>query len=526
MKPTPAQLVARYRELKRLYPLAFAQLWEPTCSACGGALEHVAGLSYRCEPCNILETRTSQRRAIARLFDPSVQRGFLLGGNRTGKSEGCAQVAVAVALGRNSQQVQLWGKRNGLDISWIQPGPGRVWAVALDSQDSRRYVRPKVAGYLPHGSKWRNRDGPGESEVSIPTVNGTGAIVFKNCDQGRDGFQGSAVHMVWADEEPSLPVITECDFRLIDYDHRGSDPSLGVTKMLFSMTPLQGWTPLLRHNFRGSPTAATGEPLAGVARVHLDGLDNPHIDRAALEARLSRVAAHEREARKRGEITALEGRIYTDFDPGVHVVEPFEIPKDWPRYQAIDFGYTHPFCALWGALDGDGRLYIYREHYRAGWLLRKHALAITEAESCPHCFDPDGYGSETDAEVWWERYDRGCSHCDQGRAEPEPDIRWADPENAGDRRSLSADYRIVNSPARKRVAPGIRDVAERLVVQPDGKPRLYVFNTCTNLLSEFPQYRWKPNRGSEEIEPKPLKTNDHAMDALRYMIRGIAVSVL
>ena len=126
MKATPAQLVARYRELKRLYPLAFAQLWEPTCSACGGALEHVAGLSYRCEPCNILETRTSQRRAIARLFDPSVQRGFLLGGNRTGKSEGCAQVAVAVALGRNSKQVQLWGKRNGLDISWIQPGPGRV----------------------------------------------------------------------------------------------------------------------------------------------------------------------------------------------------------------------------------------------------------------------------------------------------------------------------------------------------------------------------------------------------------------
>lgn len=49
-----------------------------------------------------------------------------------------------------------------------------------------------------------------------------------------------------------------------------------------------------------------------------------------------------------------EGAVYSEFDEDLHVVEPFEVPADWKRIRAIDFGYTNPFVCLWGALDPDG----------------------------------------------------------------------------------------------------------------------------------------------------------------------------
>ena len=241
----------RLSELGKRFPLAFARLWDPLCLLCSGPMEHLERWLFRCGECDVTEPRTSQRLAIELLMDPSVSRGFITGGNRTGKSEAAAQVGVAFALGRGSNQVQIWAARNRIDVSHIQPGPGKVWAIALDSGDSRRYVRPKVAKYLPSGSRWRNREGPGEAEVHLP--NG-GIVQFKNVDQGRDGFQGDAIHFAYFDEEPSPAVVSEVDFRLIDFDHRGGNEHLGLTKMLFPMTPLMGWTPLLRHNLRGDPT--------------------------------------------------------------------------------------------------------------------------------------------------------------------------------------------------------------------------------------------------------------------------------
>ena len=48
----------------------------------------------------------------------------------------------------------------------------------------------------------------------------------------------------------------------------------------------------------------------------------------------------------------------------------------------------------------------------------------------------------------------------------------------------------------------------------DGKPRLQVFNTCTNLIREIPSLRIKA--GTDDVD-KDLH-NDHAADALRYAI--------
>jgi PBSX family phage terminase large subunit len=174
---------------------------------------------------------------------------------------------------------------------------------------------------------------------------------------------------------------------------------------------------------------------------------------------------------------AAEGAIYESFNSSVHVIDPFPIPDSWERIGAIDLGFDNPFCHLWGAVDGDKRLYIYAEHYEAKKLLSYHANIIRAGG---------------------------------------PISRIVRDHDAQEGAELAA-HGIRTTPANKDVLQGIQRVAERLTVQGDGKPRLFIFKACKNLIREFPRYRWKVGKAKEE----PIKEDDHAMDALRYMVMSV-----
>jgi hypothetical protein len=60
-----------------------------------------------------------------------------------------------------------------------------------------------------------------------------------------------------------------------------------------------------------------------------------------------------------GDWDVADGAAFSEFDRAVHVVEPFEIPYNWPRIRAADYGYSSPSCVLWGAVDWDNNRYTW-----------------------------------------------------------------------------------------------------------------------------------------------------------------------
>ncbi|HKM28108.1 MAG TPA: phage terminase large subunit, partial [Anaerovoracaceae bacterium] len=46
-----------------------------------------------------------------------------------------------------------------------------------------------------------------------------------------------------------------------------------------------------------------------------------------------------------------------------NVIDPFEIPKEWPIYRSFDFGYSKPFSCGWWTVDYDGRMYRILDMY-------------------------------------------------------------------------------------------------------------------------------------------------------------------
>ena len=60
-------------------------------------------------------------------------------------------------------------------------------------------------------------------------------------------------------------------------------------------------------------------------------------------------------------------------------------------------------------------------------------------------------------------------------------------------------------------------MAERLAPDANGNPHLLVHDCCRHLINEMEGYVWNVTRSKADGPDVPLKRNDHAMDALRYI---------
>jgi len=183
-----------------------------------------------------------------------------------------------------------------------------------------------------------------------------------------------------------------------------------------------------------------------------------------------------------GEFVAFEGLIYEEFDREIHVKRA---PDKFVRVVAgVDWGYTNPAVILVLGLDGDGRAWIVDEYYQR----RKLIGDVTEA-----------------AAQLQQKWNVQVFQCDP-----------SEPANIHAMGRAGLPVRGADNA----VSEGIQKVKARLVDAGDGRRRLYIDPSCVNTIAEFESYCWKQQRDGE-LKDEPDKTNDHAMDALRYVLMAV-----
>jgi phage terminase large subunit len=197
---------------------------------------------------------------------------------------------------------------------------------------------------------------------------------------------------------------------------------------------------------------------------------------------------------------AAEGLVYEAYGPHNLKERGWTPPQAWPRYLSLDFGYVNPLVCQWWAEDGDGRLYLYREMYRTGYLVEDLAKWVKQE------ITPNQAGNS---------------------AEPRPVAVVAD-HDAEDRATFERHSGLKVTPADKSKTSGIQNVGKRFEVAGDGKPRLFIVSgACirpdrtlgdagkpTSTEEELAGYVWHPD-GKDE----PVKENDHGCDAMRYLVQ-------
>jgi len=92
--------------------------------------------------------------------------------------------------------------------------------------------------------------------------------------------------------------------------------------------------------------------------------DNPYLSQQGdYEAMLLSLPEQQRRQLLDGDWDIKEGAAFTEFNRHDHVIEPFEIPNNWVKFRACDYGYGSYTGVLWFAVSPDEQLVVYRELY-------------------------------------------------------------------------------------------------------------------------------------------------------------------
>lgn len=218
--------------------------------------------------------------------------------------------------------------------------------------------------------------------------------------------------------------------------------------------------------------------------------DNPFLaEDGEYERMLLSLPAVQRKQLLEGNWEINEGAAFAEFDTSIHVIPPFAMPTWWERTKGIDYGYASESCCLWGAIDPEDKtLIIYRELYRKG--LTGEVLGDTlndmeadEVKSITGVLDTaawarTGYTGPTIGEMLMLKGHK---------------LRRADKNRVAGKVQLHEYLR-----------PDERT----------GRPRLQIFNTCTNLIKELQSLPLSKSNPEDVDTHSP----DHAYDALRYLI--------
>ena len=104
------------------------------------------------------------------------------------------------------------------------------------------------------------------------------------------------------------------------------------------------------------------ERKEGVVFIPAKVADNPGLDVAEYAESLGNLGETLRAQLLDGDWGAFEGMAYTITD--AHIVEPFEIPRQWERFESMDYGINNPTSWQVHAVDYDDNLISFGEWYK------------------------------------------------------------------------------------------------------------------------------------------------------------------
>ena len=212
---------------------------------------------------------------------------------------------------------------------------------------------------------------------------------------------------------------------------------------------------------------------------HFTSYDNPHIPKEEVDKARKELTEDRFAQEYMADFRKTEGLVYKEFSRDRHIFK-----GDWMNtakgkaklFGGVDFGFTNPCAILSVIKDSDNKYFVTDEFYKT-------------------------------------------RHTDTQIADYVSVLRWnecyPDPESASGveelkRRGVNVREVIKNKDS---IRNGINVIRELLMAN-----RLFIHESCVNLITEFETYRYPEKRSDHNEEENPIKENDHALDALRYAL--------
>jgi len=215
-----------------------------------------------------------------------------------------------------------------------------------------------------------------------------------------------------------------------------------------------------------------------------------------------------------GDWGSYEGLIYPDFSELTHVLDHSLLQSfirdkldsgDLGILESYDYGQTSPSCYLLAFYDRAGNIFVVDVYYETQFTIEKQAQRIKDIRAAWRVLPTDSILADPDIF-------RGKNSTK--KIVGESVARMFD------------DLGIHTTRGNNNVQSGIAKVTSYLVVDNAhlhpvmgtyGAPRIFFSSALEWLHNEMVDYYWNKNTLGQNVD-KPRDVNDHAMDALKYML--------
>ncbi len=315
--------------------------------------------------------------------------------------------------------------------------------------------------------------------------------IFFGHAQDPDSLESATAKGIWLDEAGQKK------FRLGSWEAVNRRGLIHQARILISTTPYAlNWLKFLIYDpWKQAKQQGLEHPRIDV--VQFKSIENPTFPREEYDNAKATMPTWKHRMFYDGEFERPAGAIYDCFDTDTHVVKPFLLPDEWPRFVGLDFGGVHTAGVYLaeelrdtGLVDDSnqpiygektGRYYVYREYpERARWVSKSsknHVQEILKGE----VMRPTAVGGAGSEDQWREEFRVG------GLPVKEPPI--------------------------KEVEVGIDRVYETIK-----QGQLLIFDTCIGTIDDMQNYSREVDESGEPTEKIEDKNEYHLVDAVRYII--------
>ena len=301
--------------------------------------------------------------------------------------------------------------------------------------------------------------------------------------------------------------------------------SLHHGRAVFAATPLE--SPWMFHEIYQNSWNKGGSNKS-IFSIEFDITDNPALTPKAIENFTEGLSPEEREARLHGRFKHLSGRIFSEFDPEVHVYDPalFDpLKKGYgkedeasalPVIMSVDPHPRKPWFMLWVVMGPDGRKYAVDEWPNEDFHRMKYS-SLGLDDYTTHIRDKEAMMPGGEARVLWREFDPNMSRTPKTVAEGSTTL-------VDEMRDRGLYF---ESDVNDKIDFGHSLIHTLLGWNKDqplsqlNRPMLYVSEKCQNLIFAFENYIWDDRNATDPERQGPTKPKDigkDPIDALRYTL--------
>lgn len=213
-----------------------------------------------------------------------------------------------------------------------------------------------------------------------------------------------------------------------------------------------------------------------------DSIMNPAFPQEEWDEALATLPEWKFNLQYRGRYSRPAGSIYENFDPAVHVVDPFPIPEHFPITVGVDPGAVNTGIVYIARNPDDGFTYVFRETLAGNLTSAQHAKEVMTVVN-PFISSRFYGGAASEKQFRMDWHAAGCP---------------------------------IQQPLVSDVWSGIDRINALFLT---GKFK--VFRTCTKTISQLIEYSRKIDAAGYQTEEIKDKAKFHLLDALRYAAPGI-----